>query len=765
MKKIIYSLVILGLLLVLPMQTFAQDTQPVIENNTVTVSFADLGITEQDMFSPYGSSRILFATPPNWKLPSTATLTLDLDVFFSGADAALVTENESGYGGSLDVSFNNQTIASINLTAEGPQTYTVEIPARALVPSRNDQRHELLLFLDASISCEYDIQTVVSVHPTSSIEIPFEESPINADLTRLPWPFFVRDPLLPAPLTLIVVPDAPSVTELQAMLNVAAGFGSITNNDFNYKVVSAGRLQEEQWGDSHLVFVGLPEAFSAFLTHIQLPVPVVNGQFADLSGAYADDGVVQIAQSPWNPNRAVLVISGNSETAVDKAAKAFSTGSLFVNQDPRKTLVSNVSSELLYAQTLVEDFYLGDLGYAPDSLETGGAQSVGGLGGGGLTYVFNVAKEQVNSQEAYIDLVYNHSGILDYGASSVSLRLNGSLIATIQLSDETTALTTLHVDIPPGLFHFGENELTVDATLLPYDSCDVLGTTDYWFTVYPESLIHIPVASMTENLRPSAADLKMFPENFVEDINLSDLAFVLPENSPESWHVASQIAFILGNIQSPTIADIAAAYGSDVPASIVNDRTMVVVGLASTLPMISDLNSHLPAPFDVATDTAAEYGVNVVYSIPPGESVGYLEMIRSPYNAQRTIMVVSGNNDVGVQLASNALILPNLRGQISGVFTVTNGTQVAVSRSYGTGVAPQESVVGEVLPDDAESVVNQPMTLPENSQSTYKPPVWIFLVILISIAAVALILLYIFKSSLFRKSKEVEAVDEEDIEE
>jgi len=748
MKKLINSLVILGLLVMIPMQTFAQDTQPQFEGNTVIVSFSDLGFTESDLFSPYDSSRLLFATPTTWKFPAAAELVLEVDVYHSGADAVLYTEGQLAYGGRLDISFNDQSIASINLAADGPQTYTITIPAQALVPTRNDQRHNLLIFLDASLSCEYDIQTTVSIRPTSYLRIPFEESALSLDLTKLPWPFYVRNPLLPGPETLIVVPDTPSTTELQAMLNVAAGFGSITNNDFNYRVVSVGQLQKEQWTNSHLIFVGHPIAFGSYLSSIDLPVPATNGLFADLNGEYADDGVIQISQSPWNPSRAVLVISGNTEEAVDKAAKAFSTGTLLVNLDPRKTLIDSVNPEIIHAETLVEDFYLGDLGYSVETLGSNAA----GVGGGGMTYLFNIAKEQVNSEDAFIDLVYNHTGVLDYSVSTITVSLNGNVIATNNLSEETTTITTLHIEIHPGVLQFGENELTVDASLLPFNSCDYLSTANYWFTVYPDSLVHIPATPESENLGSLPADLKIFPGGFLENTNLSDLAFIVPENSPEIWNVASHIAFLLGNTYSPAISDIAAAYGNDVPTTITDERTLIIVGQPSTLPVMANVNDHLPAPFDMETDTAVEQGVNVVYSVPPGESVGYLEMIHSPYNSQRSIMVVSGNDDYGVQLAGNALILPTLSGQISGAFSVTNGTQVAASRSYGPGTVAQESIVGDVFPE-AETTVGQPLTLKNTGQSPFKRPLWLIPVILVSLAAVGLILVYKFKSVIFNFKK------------
>ena len=96
--------------------------------------------------------------------------------------------------------------------------------------------------------------------------------------------------------------------------------------------------------------------------------------------------------------------------------------------------------------------------------------------------------------------------------------------------------------------------------------------------------------------------------------------------------------------------------------------------------------------------------MQVVYRIPKGMNVGYLELLDSPFNVEKPILVLAGNSDDGLVMAGNALLLNELRSQLTGVFAVTNGTQIAtgsassVFSAVGTLVSPQESVITTPIP-------------------------------------------------------------------
>ena len=743
MKKTIISLVVFSLLLISQVQALAQTPQPPqISDNNVLASFESLGYTDEVLFSPYDSTRVLFSTPPNWIFPSEAELVLDIDVFLSGDDAAAFVEGNRGYIGNLEITFNGQIIKNVNISEVGSQSISIQIPTMALIPTRNDGRHELIIFLDAAISCEYDLQSIVSVQSTSYFQMDYEVTPPELNLSKLPYPFYTRDTILPDQ-TYLIVPDDPSSKELQAAFNVAAGFGSMTGRDFNFQLLPVSQLLEYQLASSNLIFVGKPGAFASQLSIIDLLIPIIDNQF-DVEDQNNNDGIIQLVQSPWNSGKAVLVVSGNTVGAVDKAAKAVSTGEIFVNENPRVIFVASTNPEQLEPSALVEDITLKDLGYPNETIS--------GIGTGGVDYQFNISKEQVDSKEAYIDLIYLHSGLLDYTISSMKVLLNDEPIASSLFTEETINLTTLHIDIPPNLLRFGENRLSVEANLIPYNSCDVTGFSEYWLTVFSDSAIHIPPAPQFEVSGLYKFDLKMYPEMFFTQNNLSDIAFVIPKTFSTSWNIASQIAFSLGIAGRPEISNIMAAYDDEMLFDeVVQQRSLLIIGRPSALSIIQDINDQLPAPFDIETDTAIEYGANVIYRIPPGESIGYLEVISSPYSPGKALLIVSGNNDYGVELAGNALLIDSLTSQLAGSFSITNGTQVAVSKDYGAGIIRQ-ATLATVMPE-AEAVIAQPLSLSASEHIETGSPIWLIPVILASAIAVLVILAQVILSARIQKKK------------
>jgi hypothetical protein len=389
---------------------------------------------------------------------------------------------------------------------------------------------------------------------------------------------------------------------------------------------------------------------------------------------------------------------------------------------------------------VVEDFTLQSLGYKTETLSGIGLQSV--------QYLFNASKEQLNSKDATIDLIYYHSGLLDYSLSSFSVELNNQVIASSVFSKETEQLTTLQIKIPPGILRYGENRLTISARLFAVTSCDSTGFSNPWLTISDQSSLHLPADTDTGSVSPWLLDLKFYPDLFATSSDLGDVAFVLPRSHPSTWKIAGQLAYQLGRIANPLISNLDTAYADEVPQPVLAEKSLIVVGRSSTVPFLSQINSQLPAPFDLATDTASESDMQVVYRIPSGMSVGYLQLMNSPFNIEKPILVLAGNSEDGVGMAGSALLVNELRNQLTGVFAVTNGTQIATANA-----SAQFSAVGTLVPPD-QAVITTPLPPFSGAPSTLAPPSWLLPVLIASGIAVLLIIGLVIISAFFRRREE-----------
>lgn len=742
-NKLIAIFILLGLVFGRPLRVSAVAPEPgVLEGehfieigtNEATVTFGELGFQETTLVSPFDSTRVLFSIPANWRLVPGGEVTLDYEVTLTGVDAGLVGTERNPYGGSMLVTFNNELVSTIALEDLGSHTMTFSLPATALASVRQDGRHQLTISLNAQFSCLYNIRAIVVIKPTSTLKLPFEVSSPELDLSRLPAPFHLRNALLPD-RTLVVVPDDPDVTELQAALNVMSGFGSLVGETFDFGLIPAGELADEQLADSNLIFVGRPEQFD-LLGNVQFPLAIENNQFVNLPAESESDGVIQMAISPWNESKVALLVGGNSTDAVLRAAQAVSSGRILIYENPALAYVADVQ---LLSETLpvVEDFTLQNLGYKTETLS--------GIGLNSVQYLFNASKEQLGSKDAYIDLIYFHSGLLDYGFSSFTVELNNQPIASTAFSKESEQLTTMQVKIPPGLLRFGENRLTISARMLATTSCDVTGFSNPWLTISDQTNIHLPAVTDTNAASPWLLDLKFYPDLFMTHSDLGDVAFVLPKSAPGTWKIAGQMAYNLGRTANPLISNLGTVFAEEVPQETLDEKALIVIGKSSTVPLLSQLSDQLPAPFDVSTDTASESNMQVVYRIPKGMSVGYLELLNSPYNIEKPILVLSGNSDDGLTMAGDAILQNPLRAQLTGVFAVTNGTQIATGHASSTF-----SAVGTLVPP-GQAIVTTPIPAASAATPALAPPGWLMPLLIASGIAILLIIGLVIVSAFSRK--------------
>lgn len=751
MKKMLNIFIMLVVVLSgLPSPAFARSTDvPAamgdflvdVAESPAAVTFASLGYKDVNLVSPYDSTRFYFSLPQNWQLTEGGVIDLSFDVVVTGSGA---TDTTNLYGGQLIVVFNGQTIGTIQLDHIGSQSVQLPIPTTALKSTREDGRNQLTVSLNAQFSCTYDTRTLVTIKALSTFNLAFNVSTPELNLAKLPAPFFMRGSLLPD-RTLVVLPDNPSVGELQSALDIMSGFGSMVGSEFNILMTSIGQLTNDDVTSSNLIFVGKPAGL-AKISDVEFRIRIVNGQFVSLPQESENDGVIQMAHSPWNSSKVVMLVSGNTDDAVLKAGQAVSSGPVFIYNDPALAYVSTVQ---LTTDTLplIEDFTLANLGYSDETIS--------GIGLNSADYDFKVSREQLGTQDGTINLVYYHSGLLDYANSSFSVEINGQAVASNALSKDSEQITNLEIKIPPGSLRFGVNRLTVSTRMVADLSCDTTGFSDPWFIVSDQTALHIP-ASTTVIKTLSLLDLKYYPGLFTTHSELGDLAFVLPKSSPQSWTLAGKIAYNLGSNSNPAISNLKVAYADNVPQDIKTSNSLLFIGQANALPLLSEVNDKLPAPFDFTTNTASEKQMQVVYRIPSGVSVGYLELAPSPYNAEKAILVVAGNTPDGLNMAGDTLVKPILRGKLGGLFAISNGSQVAISQADSLF-----SIVGSIVPG-AVQVVATPLPSPATKTTVMTRPGWLLPLLVISGLIVLVILGLVVHAAMQNSSQTYSATQEDE---
>ncbi len=664
------------------------------ESESDIVTLAQIGATDQTLSGVFDGTRYLFSTPANWNLESGAQLRLDVAVFFPLGDA------QQRLGGFLEVRFNRVLIGTAELTKPGEQRLTFNIPDQALIPVRSDGRHELDVALDNPSGCDVtpSERTAIVIRETSRFVLPHTLTPLSTDLRNLPRPIF-QGSFEPDQAT-IIVPDTPSLTDLQAAMTIAASFGRLTDGRLQIDLTTVQRLSPQARTGRHLILVGSHTGLMPIARNLALPA-ALNDKGFNAPGALDDDGILQMIVSPWNAERVVLLVSGGSQAGVAKAARALSALPVRINGRPDLAVVRDLPAPPVEVPLAI-DQRLSDLGLEPRVIRDRT---------GTFDLRFNLPAGQQLDEGAYFDLTFNHAATVDLAQSSVSIGLNGVPVGSVRFSDETTRVTTSRITLPPSAARSGANILTIQTNLAPRSLCTDTRAADLWATIWPESALHLPMKPSTAEPRRTF-NLSSYPLPFTLNPSLATTAFVVPQNAPIAWNAAALLAFHIGRQTRDAVLQPIVVFADNVPADVRTSRDLLIVGRPATLPILADLSDVLPAPFDPGSDTPRSVDTPVVYRVPPDASVAYLQIVTAPWNPERVVVAALGSDDASIDQATLMLIDPRQRTRLTGTLAIIDPQQrvtLGNGRAIVTGPAPMPAATATPVAEPAAQPTAQPV--------------------------------------------------------
>ena len=638
-----------------------------------TLSLEELGGSDIVLTGPYDTGQIRFSLPASWFLMEGAQLQIQASSFFAGP--ANTTSDPSTYlGAILDVYFNENLQQSISLVSGSDILYIVPIDVQSLPSVRPDGTIEISFFLNAAIDCEYDFhKTTVLISSDSKVSLPYTILPIKTDLRKLPWPIY--QPNLKEQVgAVMIIPNKPTTDELQAAMLVVAGLSRMTGQKLPVSVATVDEFTLDVRNENDLIFVGKAGGLTV-LAGSDLPIPIVSSRYSS-AGMQADDGVIELAVSPWNNVHTILVVGGNSDAGVVKAAQAFTTQNLQTGDSPSSVIVAEVnpiSSLGVFNTESVQidtpDILFSDLGY---SLETSNL-----LGNNWFTYEFTLPPGQVSSGQPSIDLLFSHSTLIDAERSGIAVYLNNDLVGSTGFDAENSNYVSGHINLPASGIVPGHNVIEIQASLIPRDVCSVFATTGVWITIYPESLLHLTLVPSTEAAY-QLKDLSDFPYPFTNEPGLNSTTLVVSQTEPRSWKEAGKIAYYLGGNATGSVLNMEMAFSDTLAQLQTPGQNLIIIGKPSELPAISELGDVMPAKFDSASNIAILENQGVVYRFSANKNLGYLELFSAPWDVNSTILMALGTADEGIGYAINALITPQIRNVLRGNFATLDEDRPSV---------------------------------------------------------------------------------------
>lgn len=675
------------------------------------------------LLGPYDSRTLSFSLPPEWQpVSGEAALLLELTWTVSSLVPAQGESRVEGLiAGVIEAKLNNTVLQTSVLSGSGSDNLTIPLPDGALSPGVN----QLEITWSASTACDFNLSSSLNISPTSKLVIPHTNRALSPQLTSFPAPFYQINAVRPIGVT-IVVADAADQAEIEAALTVAAGLGRQTAGSMPLNLTVETSLPETTRDANHLIVVG---RWGSLALMDALTLEVTSEQAGE-------QGIVQVSVSPWNPGRAVLLVSGLDDNATKKAALAVSHGVVLTgNSSGSLALVSDaVASD--QNQYLSDKHTLADLGHT---------DLVFDVPGGSSQFInFSIPPEAAAGTQSFLELRFSHSQLLDYLRSSIVVRLNSTPIGSLRMSDTTAAFSSAQMVIPPAALRPGSNQIEIQADLTARSICSDPRRANTWVAIYPDSSLYLPISSAPAS-REAAASIWNYPFPFTYSNTLSKTLFVLGTEDHAGWSAAARLAFDLGtHATGEQVSAPSAALGA-VDAALLSEFDLFVVGQPNQLELLPTVVEALPVAFGLDNQLIDSIALNIQFDTSDGAATGYLQSGQS--TSGRTILAVLGDSQSGLDGAVDALIKGLAVHQGANFAVIQNGIALAEKVSLNDNAASAEESASSAAGDSGDSG-GEPLAVeigstPNNLPTTAERHAWI--IPTLSAAAALFILILVWR--------------------
>ncbi|HXQ32526.1 MAG TPA: cellulose biosynthesis cyclic di-GMP-binding regulatory protein BcsB, partial [Anaerolineales bacterium] len=382
------------------------------------------------------------------------------------------------------------------------------------------------------------------------------------------------------------------------------------------------------------------------------------------NSASSDKNYVTLLPSPWTQGYAVMIIGDQNRQ------DGFSPAAVF--GDPVRSVLLHGNTAYLDQQVTLppqpfpNDFSFEDLGYLD--------RTIRGIGQQNLIYRLYIPYD-IDPALVKLNLGLVHSPDLDIQNSSFTVYLNGFSIAGILPTARSSTGEPITVGLPASKFRPGINFIRIRFDLhVPHSSCE-RAPESVWATVLNNSTMEI-----TYRNRPPIPSLKNFPLPFSD---YPGFVYVLPDQHNQDDLInISRLSFMIGASEHLLNYPPQAMTASDFMQKKSDYRNAILVGLPWQNSATMNTNDLLPQPFTQDGVSLEDgYGIYLPTSNKDA-SLGLMQLIPSPWVKGGTVLVLTGNDQQGLDWTWDIILNPLLRDQFTGNLMVVG----SANRSQASGV-------------------------------------------------------------------------------
>jgi len=344
-----------------------------------------------------------------------------------------------------------------------------------------------------------------------------------------------------------------------------------------------------------------------------------------------------IIKTYYNDNKHYLIVTAKDGKLLEKAAR------FVANEELMKE--TNKSTEPVTSDT---DTYTSILQDNGTHYLTSEADRVEGAGHREASYFIQIPSDKTNADGSRINLHFNYSKNLNFNRSLVTLSVNNNVIGSKKLSAVKANNDYLSIKLPKGIALDSSFNVRVAFDLEMKDQNTSDNSETPWAQVDPQSKM------LVKSQRNNDLLFTNYPTLFINNETYDDLAVVTPKNlNDDDFKTLTNIFNLIGNFSKSNTGKIQ-FYNKMPSKSVLKDSNVIVVGTPQNNAMIKELNSDLYFKY---SNNMSRIVSNEKLSIEHdyGKNIGTAQLLRSPYNDKRGMLVVTGASTNDTYLASTQI--------------------------------------------------------------------------------------------------------------
>jgi hypothetical protein len=531
---------------------------------------------------------------------------------------------------SLTFMINNVPVTSYKMDYKNGKTQNlyVEIPMDLIKEGYNsfDVTGYARIYDDEGCIDDLSGANWVSIKKDSFIQVGYDLKDAEQKLSYYPYPF-ISTVDESGSSTYIAVSDEQDGKELEAALMLRADFGNETNVEDDISLLKYSSLPKE--GGSRIIIALYDNLDKKYKKIVDDSL-----QTEDLSSQ------AMVKFITGDTGESVLLITSKKGECLVEAAEMLMDENRVSQEKNSQTFVKEGSAAIIKESTAKSNMIAGR--YTLDSLTEEGLDFIGPFHQVADIYL-PFSGGYVLSDSGKIVLKFRYSENLDFTRSMITVYWGDVPVASKKLTKENSTGDELSFTMPEDVVGTYAGKISIAFELeLPDLYCTPRMDQMPWAYVTEDSSFYLPTGV------DSNYSLSLRPYPFESSSMFNDLLVVIPDKmNEEELDTLGQVISLYGESIQP-YGELSVKKADELKGDSDKAHNIITIGNYEDNSLIKELNDDLYFKY-TKDGTAFESNEELVLSDDYAQVISTMQLLYSPYDNNKAILVVSGVNDTSIK--------------------------------------------------------------------------------------------------------------------